>query len=102
MVAMQQLGFGRFEALRIAGGKLELNPWPKTVHGVKFASQDTTTLRTLPENFALKQQQAEFFRYVRCTEKGEIGILEIRHGIPFSMEIEICVRMGAKEGGEDA
>ncbi len=40
VVAMQQLAFGRFEFLRINNGELVLDPWPTTVRGVKFGSED--------------------------------------------------------------
>jgi hypothetical protein len=32
---------------------------------------------------------AEFFAYVRDVDAGEIRELEVRHGIPFAMEIEL-------------
>jgi hypothetical protein len=31
---------------------------------------------------------AEFFEYVRAVDAGEIRCLELRHGLPFFMEIE--------------
>jgi hypothetical protein len=39
-------------------------------------------------DFELKTQMAEFFEYVRAVDAGEIRCLELRHGLPFSMEIE--------------
>ena len=39
VAAMQRLGFGRFEFLRIDSGELVLDPWPTTVRGVKFAAR---------------------------------------------------------------
>ena len=84
--AMQRLGFGRFEFLRIDNGELVLEPWPTTVRGVKFGAEDTTTSRTLADEFQLKRQVIEFFEYVRTVNAGEIRTLEIRHGLPFSME----------------
>jgi hypothetical protein len=37
----------------------------------------------------LNSEIAEFFEYVRGIEAGEIRCLEIRHGLPFTMEIEL-------------
>jgi hypothetical protein len=38
-------------------------------------------------------------KYVRDTDAGEIRILEVRHGLPFSMEIELAgSRTAAVEG----
>ena len=88
VAAMHRLGFGRFEFLRIQTGELALDPWPTTVRGVKFASEDQSTSRTPPDEFELKRQVTELFEYVRAVDAGEIRCLEVRHGLPFSMEVE--------------
>ena len=93
--AMNSLGFGRFESLRIECGELILSPWPTTVRTVKFGL-DPATLRSAPNEFTLKAQAAEFFEYVRGVDTGEIRCLEVRHGLPFGMEIER--RINAKVG----
>lgn len=98
--AMQRLGFGRFEFLRIHNGELVLDPWPTTVRGVKFGSEDPSTSRALPEEFQLKRQVIEFIEYVRSVDAGEIRTLEIRHGLPFSMEVELAgSKAGVPDGG---
>ena len=100
VAAMQRLGFGRFEFLRIYKGELALDPWPTTVRGVKFGSEDPATSRTPPDEFPLKRQVIEFFAYVREVDAGEIRTLEIRHGLPFSMEVELAgAQTTAAEGG---
>jgi hypothetical protein len=88
--AMQRLGFGRFEFLRIDKGELVLDPWPTTVRGVKFATEDPSASRTPPEEFELKRQVIELLEYVRAVNSGEIRCLEVRHGLPFSMEVELA------------
>ncbi len=88
--AMSDLGFGRFEYLRIERGELVLNPWPAVVRDVKFGSQDPCALKARPAEFELKPQVAEFFEYVRSVDDGEIRTLEVKHGLPFSMEIEMA------------
>jgi hypothetical protein len=86
--AMNDLGFGRLESLRIEHGELVLDPWPTTVRGVKFGSVGATTRKLVPDDFQLKDQVAEFFEYVRSVDVGEIRCLELRHGLPFCMEVE--------------
>lgn len=88
--AMSDLGFGRFEYLRIERGELVLDPWPTVVRGAKFGSQDPGAAKSLPAEFELKPQVAEFFEYVRSVDVGEIRTLEVKHGLPFSMEIEMA------------
>jgi hypothetical protein len=86
--AMQRLGFGRFEYLQIRAGELVLNPSPVTVRDVKFGSP-VATGKPLADSAELRPQIAEFFAYVREVDAGEIRELEVRHGLPFSMEIEL-------------
>ena len=46
------------------------------------------------EDFELKKSMAEFFEYIRGVDDGEIRCLEVRHGLPFSMEIECRIPRG--------
>ena len=94
---MQQRRFCRYEFVSIRGGELVLNPWPATVTAVRFASQDPATATIPAAEFQLKRQMIEFLEYVRAIDSGEIRCLEVRHGLPFSMEVEHC--QGAN-GGE--
>jgi len=87
--AMQMLGFGRFEHLQIRGGQLVLNPWPAVVRDVKFGTP-VSTGRPAASDSELRPQIAEFFAYVRDVDAGEIRELEVRHGLPFSMEVELA------------
>jgi hypothetical protein len=86
--AMNDISFGRFEFLRIERGELVLDPWPTAVRSVKFGSAESAMHVTLPDEFELKRQVAEFFEYVRAVDAGEIRCLDLRHGLPFSMEVE--------------
>lgn len=100
VAAMHRLGFGRFEFLRIDNGELVLDPWPTTVRGVKFGSEDAATRRTPQDEFQLKRQVIELLEYVRAVDTGEIRCLEVRHGLPFSMEVELAgARTTETEGG---
>ena len=86
--AMTGLAFGRFEFLRIDCGELVLTPWPSIVRDVKFGSLDPGAARAVPADFELKPQVAELFAYIRGVEAGEIRTLEVKSGLPFSMELE--------------
>jgi hypothetical protein len=68
---------------------LVLTPPPVTVRYVKFGTV-TTTGNPLDGTLELRQQLVELFGYVREVDSGEIRTLEIRHGLPFSMEIELA------------
>lgn len=99
VAAMQGLGFGRFEYLQIRDGELVLNPWPTAVRDIKFAAGQHMGNPT-PSNSDLSPQLAEFFGYVRAVDAGEIRELEVRHGLPFSMEVELPGnQLSVLEGG---
>jgi hypothetical protein len=87
VAAMQHLGYGWFESLRIEGGEIVLNPWPTTVRSVKFGNTTPNRPSNMGE-FELKVQIAELLAHVRRIEAGSIRVLEIRGGLPFCMEIE--------------
>ena len=100
VIAMQQIGFGSFESVLIEKGQLVLDPWPTTVRGVKFGSEDRSVPPTPTAEFELKRQVVELLEYVRAVDAGKIRCLEIRHGLPFSMEVELSgARTAAAERG---
>ena len=83
--AMQRLRFGRYEYLQIRNGEVVL---PSAgVRLVRFGAEDRVP--ELPsDGFELKRPVAELFAYVRGVNAGEIRCLEIRYGLPISMEVE--------------
>jgi hypothetical protein len=91
LAAMQALGFGRFEYVQIRNGDIILDPWPVAVRDVKFGAEGASE-RALHPASQLKRQVTEFFEYTRDVDDGEIRTLEIRHGLPFSMEVELAAR----------
>ena len=99
VTAMQRLCFGRFESLEIQHGELVLDPWPAMVRSVKFAAEESGVPRTSRDEFKLKRQIVELFEYVRTVEAGEIRCLEVRHGLPFAMEVEHGPSLNGGERG---
>jgi hypothetical protein len=97
--AMHQLGFGRFECLLIRSGELVLDPWPPTVREWKFASDPKSHAAPMTEKFALKRQVLEFLHFVRSIDSGEIRRLDIRHGLPFTMELTAEPLTNSASGG---
>jgi hypothetical protein len=87
--AMRTLGFGRYEQVQIRNGEIIVMPWPTSIQAVKFGGHFVPETSINTESPALKQQETELFDYIRGVKAGEIRTLEIRHGIPFSMEITL-------------
>jgi hypothetical protein len=89
VTAMERLGFGRFERLQIRDGEPVVVPWPMTVQGLRIGACLAHNPRTGAKEVTLKHQVIELLDYMRNIGAGEILVLEFRHGLPFSMEVEI-------------
>jgi hypothetical protein len=85
--AMQRLGYGRFDSLRIQRGELVLEPAPATVRSIKFGNTTSNRPHESSGEFELKHETAQLFEFVRSIDAGEIQVLEVRGGLPFAMEI---------------
>src|SRR5437016_3545799 len=83
LAAIQQLGYGRFESLRIHCGEFVLDPWPTTVRSIKFGNASPNKRDAGSAEFELKQQAVQLFEFVRSVAAGEIRVLEVRGGLPF-------------------
>jgi hypothetical protein len=80
----------------IRRGELVLDPWPTAVHVRKFGAADFQPPK-VSTDFELKSSIADLFEYVRGVEEGKIRCLEVRHGLPFSMEVEHCISRGVPD-----
>ena len=77
----------------VAAARLGLDEWGFGLSSVRFIC-GTQEIHKRAE-----RQIAEFFAYVREVDAGEIRTLEIRHGLPFAMEVELAgARAIASEG----
>lgn len=100
--AIRSLGFGQIEFLRIRGGEPVLDPWPTIVRDLKFGVDRQEQRPTSGNDFELKREVAELFEYTREVDDGEIRVLVVRHGLPFTMEIELSGRVARQAGGDHA
>ena len=91
--ALQQLGFGHLESVKIHNGAVVLEPSPTVVRTVKFGTTETEQ-QSRSCDFELGKSMAELFEYIRGVDQGEIRRLEVRHGLPFSMEVEYRIPRG--------
>ena len=87
VLAMQKLGFGQFEAVKVLAGELILEQWPKMVKSIKFGSPECL-ITDNSADFQLKNQVVQFIQCLRSIENGEITHLEVRHGLPFAMDLD--------------
>src|SRR4051812_10944631 len=100
--AMQRLQFGRYDWVQVREGELVLDPWPNCVQHVKFGAEQELTLNHVLADFELKRHVVEFFRYVRSVERGRVLNIEVRHGLPVTMDLEITASAPGLAAGATA
>jgi hypothetical protein len=83
---MRRLGHGRYESLKIHNGEL-VAPWPTAIRDVKFGALYPGCDKELSSEFRLSQQLVQLYEYIRNVDAGEISVLVIKNGQPFSMQI---------------
>ena len=95
VAALSDLNFGRIERLSVRNGKLVLSPWPRTIQLVKLGSCEPAQRLPSSNAFDLKKQVVDFFALVRSFESAEILHLQVRHGLPFDLEVEMEPQLSA-------
>jgi hypothetical protein len=89
---MQRVNFGRIEGLVIREGEPVLNnPVPRIILEVKFAGENGPRAEASLEDFALKSQVVDLLSYFERLQNVTIDVLTIKHGLPFSMQVEQMV-----------
>jgi len=84
----QSLNFGRIEALRIRAGMPVFDPAPRVIQTLKMGGQNGPREETNLEDFWLKQPIVDLLQTIRNIGDGEVLAIEVRHGLPFTVEIE--------------
>lgn len=84
---MQRINFGRIESLRYSDSEPELDPMPPRVREHKFSGENGPRPEFATDDFLLKQQVVELFAFFDQMRNGVIEVLEIKHGLPFRMDV---------------
>ena len=85
---MQRIGFGTIEQLVIRQGEPVLDPPPKVVRDVKFGAENGPRPESDLNDFVLKAQVRDLFAQFDVMGNGTIRCLEVKHGLPFRMQVE--------------
>ena len=93
VTVLQQLGFGHLESVKISSGEVVLDRALTLVQVLKFGAAESQPPSSSAD-FELKKSMADLFEYIRGVDDGVVRRLEIRHGLPFAMEIERRVSRG--------
>jgi hypothetical protein len=84
---LQQLNFGRIECLKVADGRPVLVPPPRIIQKFKMGGENSSRPEVSLSDFRLKQDVIELFSLMRRMHMGEIHCIEVRHGLPISVEV---------------
>jgi hypothetical protein len=85
---IEDLNFGRIERLQFRGGRPILQPLPRVIAAVKIAGENRKADSEIRPGSCLKQSLMELFALMQRVGDGELLLIEVRHGLPFSVEIE--------------
>lgn len=92
LVLMQEVNFGWIKNFTIQSGEPVLHEDSHVIRKVKMGGNNRPRSESHSADFALKQKQVELFEELSEVGKGVIKRLEVRHGLPYSMEIQEPVR----------
>jgi len=89
---MQKVNFGRIQGLTVRNGEPVFDMPPRVVRMVKFAGENGPRPEAAHVDFVLKKEVDDLFAHLNSLDNGVIRSIEVKHGLPFSMEIEEAVQ----------
>ena len=92
---MQRLNFGRIEDLIIRGGEPVFDPAPKVIQKVKIGGENGPRPEVTCEDFLLKKQTIELLETITDRREGKVLAIDVKHGLPFAVEIELSASTNA-------
>jgi len=87
LLRLQSINFGRLENLRLQDGEPLLET-ATTVREIKFGGDNAPRPETDLMDFQLKAQIIELFSHFDRIRDGVVRLLEVKHGLPFKMNVE--------------
>jgi len=89
---MQTVNFGRIEGVVVLNGEPALDPQPRIVHVIKFGGENGCRPEMVMKDFALRKEVVHLFERLSGLDDGSVVDIEVKHGLPFKMEVEIPTR----------
>lgn len=88
---MQRINFGRIERLPIVNGEPLLTAIGKAVSTHKLKGENGPRPELEAADFPLKQDVVELCRLLDEIGDGEVELIEVKHGLPFLVEVSCRV-----------
>ena len=89
---MQDLNCGWIQHLRVTGGEPVFDPLPEVTRRIKLGADNGPRSEMGIRDFALRREHVQFFAHLSSLRDGVVKRIEVRHGLPCSMEVEGTVR----------
>ena len=89
---MQRIHYGRIERLAVRDGQPVFEPTPVVVRKIKIAADNSPRPELAADDFALRKEVVECLEHLRAMGSGVVRCIEIKNGLPFSMDIEATVQ----------
>ena len=86
---MQRLNFGRIENLPIRDGAPIFGPGARFIQKVKIGGDNGPRPEAAFDDFLLKKQTVELIETLTDLGDGMVLAIEVKHGLPFALEIEL-------------
>ena len=86
---MQKVNFGRIEDLQVRAGEPVFNPAPRIIRKLKIGGENGPRPEIACADFWLKSQATELLEAIASLGDGKVLAIEVKHGLPFSVEIEL-------------
>ena len=91
---MQLINFGRIEGLPVRAGKPVWNEQTRVVRKIKLGGDNASRPEADLDDFELKREVIDLFEEIKKLGDGQILTLEIKHGLPFAMDVEEFAAVG--------
>lgn len=85
---MQEINFGHIEGLVIHNGEPSFKASSRIVREIRFGGENAPRPELKTGDFVLKAHVVDFFTHLKRLKNGTIENLEIKHGVPFRMNLE--------------
>ena len=87
---MRRINYGRIEALHIRSGAPLFDPPPRVVRKVKIGGENGPRRESSPD-VPLRKDLIEMFEHLSLVGDGVVRSIEVKNGMPFSLDIEETV-----------
>ena len=89
---MQSTNYGKIKGLSVKAGQPVFDPPPRVVQRIKIAAANRSRTGSPSGDFTLKKEITEFFEHLDRLGTGLVKCIEVKDGLPFTLDFETKVR----------